>query len=65
MVARQEGEIKKLEENLRTTKEKSDKFRSDMEIKLRDFNGQVKQEKAKSEKLEKSVKELEESNPIM
>jgi len=57
-----EERIKKLEENLRTTKEKSDKFRSDMEVKLRDFNGQVKQEKAKSEKLEKSVKELEESN---
>jgi len=57
-----EEKIKKLEENLRMTKEKSDKFRSDMEVKLRDFNGQVKQEKAKSEKLEKIVKELEESN---
>ena len=57
-----EEKIKKLEENLRTTKEKADKFRTDMEVKLRDFNGQVKQEKAKSEKLEKGVKELEESN---
>ena len=55
-----EEKIKKLEENLRMTKEKSEKFKSDMKTKLEEFNKQVKQEQAKSGKLETSVKELEE-----